>query len=178
MNPGDGLNRRFKEILSDFMSRESESIVGEIPVVARLSLGIERLILFVTDTRVIVAHAGKRGAGAYATSALFGRLSGGVEDVVKSGGESLGKRALHNITPAKVLAADKDNFHLRFEEIISVRLVETPFTREMTVLTTDDKFEFQTHQSVDSIIELLQVHLESKLTVERLPEAIRKNRKH
>jgi len=178
MNPGDGLNRRFKEILSDFMSRESESIVGEIPVVARLSLGIERLILFVTDTRVIVAHAGKRGAGAYATSALFGRLSGGVEDVVKSGGESLGKRALHSITPAKILAADKDNFHLRFEEIISVRLVETPFTREMTVLTTDDKFEFQTPQSVDSIIELLQVHLESKLTVERLPEAVRKNRKH
>jgi len=160
------------------MSRESETIVGEIPVVARLALGVERLILFVTNARVIVAHVGKRGAGAYATSALFGRLSGGVEDVVKSGGESLSKRALHSLTPEKILGADKDNFHLRFDEIVSVRLVETTFAGEMTVLTRDDKFDFQTHHSMDIIVGLLQIPLGSKLTVERLPDEVRHARKH
>jgi len=160
------------------MSRESEIIVGEIPVVARLALGVERLILFVTDARVIVAHVGKRGAGALATSALFGRLSGGVEDVVKSGGESLSKRALHSITPEKILAADRDNFHLGFDEIVSVRLVEKPFAGEMTVLTRDDKFDFQTHHPVNTIVELLQIPLGSKLTVERVPVNARPGRKH
>src|SRR5207244_13494246 len=121
------------------MILESEIIVGEIPVVARLALGVERLILFVTDARVIVAHVGKRGAGALATSALFGRLSGGVEDVVKSGGESLSKRALHSITPEKILAADRDNLHLVLDEMVSVILVEQPFADEMHVRSVADK---------------------------------------
>ncbi len=75
-----------------------------IPVVAQLALGIEELILFVTDARIVVAHVGKRGAGALATSALFGRLSGGFEDFVKSGVESRAKRALPSLTPEKILA--------------------------------------------------------------------------
>jgi len=160
------------------MSRESESVVGEIPVVAHLALGIERLILFVTDARIIVAHVGKRGAGALATSALFGRLSGGFEDVLKSGSESRGKRALQSISPEKILAANKDNFHLGYGEIVSVRLVETPSAGEMTVLTRNDKFDFQTHHPMDNIVGLLQIPLGSKLTVERLPVDARSERKH
>jgi len=158
------------------MSGELENVVGEIRVVARLAFGIEQLILFVTDARIIVAHVGKRGAGAAATSALFGRLSGGFEDIMKSGSESRSKRELQRLTPEKILTANKDNFHLRFEEIVSVRLVETPFLGEMTVLTRDDKFHFQTHHPVDSIVGLLQRPLGSKLTVERLPEGMRKSR--
>ena len=157
------------------MSGESESVVGEIPVVARLTLGVERLTLFITGTRIIVAHLGKRGAGAFATSALFGRLSGGFEAVVKSGRESWGKRGLQTLSPEKILAANKDNFHLRFVEIVSVRLVETRSAREMTVLTQDSKFEFQTDHPFDTIVEMLQTPLGSKLTVEKLPGRIRKN---
>jgi hypothetical protein len=160
------------------MSGESESVVGEIPVVARLALGVERLSLFVTDTRMIVAHLGKRGAGAYATSALFGRLSGGFEDVVKSGRESWSKRGLQTISPEKILAAHKDNFQLRFGEIVSVRLVETRSARQMSVLTRDSKFEFQTDHPIDSIVGLLQIPLGSKLAVERPPEGVYKNREH
>ncbi len=160
------------------MSRESESVVGEIPVVARLALGIERLMLFVTEARIIVAHLGKRGAGAFATSALLGRLSGGFEDVVKSGSEFRGRRALKNTSPEEILAANKDNFQLRFGEIISVRLVETPVASEMTVLTRHDKFEFQTHHPFDSIVGLLQIPLGSKLMVERLAVEARSDRKH
>jgi hypothetical protein len=157
------------------MNGESENIVGEIRVFARLALGIEQLILFVTDSRIIVAHVGKRGAGALATSALFGRMSG-FEDIMKSGTESRGKHVLERLTPDKILAADKDNFHMRFGEIVSVKLVETRFSREMIVLTTDNKFDFQTHQPMDSIVGLLQIPLGSKLTVERLPESVRKDR--
>jgi hypothetical protein len=160
------------------MSSESENVVGEIPVVAHLALGIEQLILFVTDARIIIAHVGKRGAGALATSALFGRLSGGFEDAIKSGSESRGKRVLHGVTPKKILAANKDNFHLGYEEIVSVRLVETPFIGEMTVLTRDNKFDFQTHHAVDSIVGMLQIPLGSKLTVERLPGGLRQNKGH
>ena len=160
------------------MSGESEKVVGEIPVVARLALGIERLILFVTDARIIVAHLGKRGAGALATSALLGRMSGGFEDVVKSGTESRGRRALQTLSPEKILAANKDNFQLRFGEIISVRLVETPLAGEMTVLTRHDKFVFQTDHAFDSIVGLLQTPLGSKLTVERVPGKVRKNQGH
>src|SRR5947208_5652264 len=114
------------------MSRESEIIVGEIPVVARLALGVERLILFVTDARIIVAHVGKRGAGALATSAFFGRMSGGFEDVLKSGNETRGKHALQRLTPERILEANKDNFQIRYDEIVSVRVIETPFNIGMT----------------------------------------------
>lgn len=160
------------------MSGESETLVGEIPVLTHLALGVERLILFVTNSRIIVAHLGKRGAGAYATSALFGRLSGGFEDVVKSGGESWGKRALQKSTPGKILAANKDNFHLRFGEIVSVRVVEAISAREMTVLTRESKFEFQTDYPFDSIVGLLQTPLGSKLIVERPIDHAHKNRAH
>ncbi|OLD78195.1 MAG: hypothetical protein AUF79_12345 [Crenarchaeota archaeon 13_1_20CM_2_51_8] len=160
------------------MSGESENVLGEIRVVARLALGIEQLMLFVTEARILVAHVGKRGAGALATSALFGRLSGGFEDIVKSGGESRSKRALQRLTPERILTANKDNFPLRFGEIVGVRLVERPYSGEMTILTGDNKFEFQTQHPVDSIVGLLQIPLGPKLTVERLPEGVRKNRAH
>src|SRR5437867_6458557 len=134
------------------MSGESESITGEIPVVAQLAIGIERLILFVTETRLIVAHVGKRGAGALATSALFGRLGGGFEDVLKSGGESRTKQALEHLTPERILAANKDNFQMRYAEIVNVRAVEMTFTREVTVLTRDEKFDFRTNLTMDSLV--------------------------
>ena len=158
------------------MSGESERIIGEIPVVAQLALGIEQLILFVTQAGIIVAHVGKRGAGALASSALFGRLSGGFEDVVKSGSESRGKRDLHRLTPERILAVNKDNFLLGYGEIVSLRVVETSFTREMTVLTRDDKFDFRTNLSMDSVVGLLETPLGSKLSVERLPARVRSNR--
>src|SRR5207302_6939331 len=81
------------------MGKESESILAEIPVVATLALGNERLTLFVTGARIIVAHVGKRGTGAMATATLLGRLGGGLENVLKSGGESRRKGALQHSTP-------------------------------------------------------------------------------
>jgi len=150
------------------MSPESESILGEIPVVARLALGIEQLILFVTGSRIIVAHLGKRGAGQLVTSALFGRLSGGFEDVVRSGGESRSKRTLERLTPNKILAANKDNFQVRFDEIVSLRVTDMTHARMMSLVTRDEKFDLRTGNELDSIVGLLQTPLASRLSVEKL----------
>lgn len=158
------------------MSSESERVIGMIPVVARLALGIEQLILFVTDARIIFARVGKRGAGALATSALFGRMSGGFEDLLKSGTESRSKRALPHLTPQKILKANKDNFHLRFDEIVSLRVVEMPSTTDLTLLTTADKFDLRTALPVDEIIGLLQIPLGSKMSVVNLPPGVRSRR--
>ena len=155
------------------MGGESEKISGFIPVVAHLAIGMEQIVLFVTDGRIIVAHLGKRGAGALATSALFGRLSGGLEDAVKSGVESRAKRELPTLTPHKILSANKDNFQLKFEEIVSFRVVETPFRNEITLLTVDDKFDFRTNHPLDDIVEQLGGWLGQKLLVERLPPDLR-----
>ena len=158
------------------MSGQSENVIGHIPVVARLAIGIERLVLFVTEARIIVAHLGKRGAGAYMSSAVFGLMSGGVEDVVKSGKEFRSKRALPNLTPQRILSTNKDNFTLGYGEIVSLRVVETLYSVEMSLLTRDDKFDFKTSLSVDRIIELLRTPLGSRLSVERLPLGIRSRR--
>jgi len=143
-----------------------------------MCLGRSVLLRALPSASILVAHVGKRGAGALATSALFGRLSGGFEDIVKSGGESRSKRALQRLTPERILTANKDNFPLRFGEIVGVRLVERPYSGEMTILTGDNKFEFQTQHPLDSIVGLLQIPLGPKLTVERLPEGVRKHRAH
>lgn len=159
------------------MSGQPENVVGHIPVVARLAIGIEQLILFVTDARIIVAHGGKRGAGALMTSALFGRLSGGVEDMVKSGAEFRGRRDLPNLSPQQILSANKDNFHMGFGEIVSVRVLETPYSVGMILLTEDEKFDLETSLPIDRIVELLGRPLGSKLSVERLPPGVRSYRK-
>ncbi len=155
------------------MSGQSERVIGHIPVVAPLVLGVEQLILFVTEVGIIVAHVGKRGAGALVTSALFGRMSGGFEDLLKSGTESRGKRALPNLTPQKILLANKDNFHIDYSEIVSVRIVETLSNTEMTMLTKNDKFHFRSTLHVDGLVALLAMPLGSKLSVERLPASVR-----
>jgi hypothetical protein len=68
------------------LSGGQETILGEIPVFARLSIGTERLRLLVTGSRLIIAHDGKRGTGALGVTSLFGRLSGVVEDLLVVGG--------------------------------------------------------------------------------------------
>ena len=150
------------------MSGESESIIGEIPAVASLALGNERITLFVTGTRIIVAHLGKRGTGAVATATLLGRLGGGLEDVLKSGRESRGRRAMKHSTPDSILASDKDNFELRNEEIVSFRILETPYSTHMIIVTGYEKFEFRSSFSLDRIVALLSGSLGPKLMVERV----------
>jgi len=152
------------------LSGSDETVRSEIPVVSRLAIGSERLRLFLTDKRILVAHVGKRGTAAVATASLFGRLSSVIEDLFKRGKESMTKRT-DQMRPADILATDKDNFSIGYDEVVSVRLVEAPYLTLITMVTTQDKLEFSTSLSLDNVLEAFEELLTGKLDVDRLRRA-------
>ena len=153
------------------MSNVSEVLVGELRVNTRLMLGSERLRLLFTDTRLIVDHAGKRGAGAVAGTSILGRLSGALEDLFKSGGESARRRGIRNMSPGQVLRSHRDNFAIKYSEVVGVTVAQTLTVHGITILTRDDKFEFTTQARFNDVVELFTKTLSEKLSVRRLSQS-------
>jgi hypothetical protein len=147
----------------------AERILGEIPVVTRLALGSERMSLFITDSRILVAHVGKRGVGAAVSVNLLGRLSGALEDLFKSGKESVGKRRMKSAGVREILEADRDNFSIKFDEIVNVTITQGARLTGLMILTGIDKFEFSTHLPIDTVARLFTSNLAPKLTLSRIP---------
>ncbi len=148
-----------------------ETVLDEIVVSARLSIGLERLRLIFTNERLIVAHVGKRGGGALALTSFVGFLASGLEDLVKSGRESAKKKKMKQATPQEILESDKDNFEISYTEIISVKVILRDVQTLILLLTRKDKLEFHTGASVDRIKSVLDKVLRDKLIVtsERTP---------
>ena len=146
-------------------------LVGELRVNTRLMLGSERLRLLFTDTRLIVDHAGKRGAGAVAGTSILGRLSGALEDLFRSGGESARRRGIRNMSPGQVLRSHRDNFAIKYSEVVGVTVVQTLTVHGITILTRDDKFEFTTQARFNDVVELFTKTLSEKLSVRRLSQS-------
>jgi hypothetical protein len=148
-------------------SREGidEKIVGEIQVVARLAMGSERLRLFFTDRRMILAHVGKRGAGAVSVTNFFGWLSGGVEDLFKRGKESVSQRGVQTLTPAEILALDRDNFDVKYTGVVSGEVVHEEFSTVIRLLTTDEKLEFRTGKRFEDVVSMIKPFLGQKLNI-------------
>ncbi len=142
----------------------AEAILSEIKVVARLRLGSERLKLFLTTDRIIVAHLGKRGTAALATIGLFGRLSGAIEDLFKSGRESMGKRKLASLTPEEILEQDRDNFAIPYDDIVRVEVDEMLSSTALTILTKSEKLEFFTKLGSDDVARSFRELLGTKLS--------------
>ena len=142
-----------------------EKIVGEIQVVARLTMGSERLRLFFTDRRIILAHVGKRGAGAVSVTNFFGWLSGGVEDLFKRGRESVSQRGVQSRTPAQILALDRDNFDVKYTDVVSGEVVQEEFSTVIRLLSTDDKLEFRTGKRFEDVVSMLKPFLGQKLSI-------------
>ena len=153
------------------MSDASELLVGELSVNTRLMLGSERLRLLFTSTRLVVDHAGKRGAGAVAGTSIMGRLSGALEDLFKSGGESARRRGIKKLSPGQVLQSHRDNFAINYVEVVGVTVTQTLTVHGITILTGDDKFEFSTRARFTDIVELFTETLGEKLSVRRLPQS-------
>ncbi len=153
------------------MSDASEVLVGELRVNTRLMLGSERLRLLFTNTRLIVDHAGKRGAGAVAGTSILGRLSGALEDLFKSGGESARRRGIRNMSPDQVLRSHRDNFAIKYSEVVGVTVAQTLTVHGITILTRDDKFEFTTQARFNDVVELFTKTLSEKLSVRRLSQS-------
>ncbi len=137
----------------------------------RLMLGSERLRLLFTNTRLIADHAGKRGAGAVAGTSILGRLSGALEDLFKSGGESARRKGIRNMSPDQVLRSHRDNFAINYSEVVSVNVVQTLTVHGITILTRDDKFEFSTRARFNEMVELFTRTISEKLSVRRLSQS-------
>jgi len=149
------------------MGDSGEAVLARFPATARLSVGLEHLEIFFTSGRIIVAHHGKRGAATMAAT-LLGRLSGAFEDLVKSGKESVKRRKSDPVNPIDILAMDKDNFAIGYDEVISVSLDGTGEPVSITLVTRDGKFLLSTTLALEKLVEILGRDLSDRLTV-RMP---------
>ena len=163
-----GIDRQFGVAV---VSDKEEVVLGRIPVIAQLTLGSQRLNLFFTDTRIIMADVGKRGAGSVTATSFLGKLGDAFEDLLKGGKESVGKRKLETLRPSEILSLDKDNFAIGYDEVISVDLEETEGPTQIIMVTSDGKFQFSTLIPVQRVEGLLKEKLETKITVRRLRES-------
>jgi len=151
----------------DPLKSDPETLMAEIPAYARLALGSERLVIFLTSTRMIVASIGKRGAGALATTSFFGGLSGAFEDIFKVGRESAVRRRLETLIPEKILASDKDNFAISLLEIVKVDVEETVGPVRITILTGSEKIQLSTRLGFEHVAGLFRNVLGSKVVTRR-----------
>lgn len=159
-------------------SREGvdEKIVGEIPVVARLAFGSERLRLFLTDRRMIIAHVGKRGAAAVTVTSFFGWLSGAVEDIFKRSRESVSQRGIETRSPDQIMALDKDNFDVKYTEVVSAEIVLEEFSTKIMLLTGKDKLELRTGFSPEKVASLMKPLIGDRLSIREPRRASRVDR--
>ena len=150
------------------MKGSSEVVLEELRVSTKLRQGSERLRLLFTDRRLVVDHVGKRGAGAVPGTNILGKLSTLFEDLFKSRKESVSRRQVENMEPSQVLRANRDNFAIQYDEIVSAAIEQTPDLNSLEILTRDDKFEFLTRSKVDAVAELFSKTLGDKFTMRRL----------
>jgi hypothetical protein len=151
------------------LADQSESLLGEIPVIMKLSMGMQRLSLFPTNRRIIVAHTGKRGTGAAATASIFGKIGEGLEDLFRGGRESVHRRRATMDTPESILASSKDNFSIGYEEVVSVDVVQGFRSTGIIMVTRDEKLQFTALRDFDKVVALLGPCLGAKLSSTRLP---------
>ena len=144
-----------------------EKILGEIIAFARLAIGLERLRLIFTGERMIVAHVGKRGGSAAPFSSLAGFLAAGLEDLFKGGRESVTKKTKKTDSIEKILRIDKDNFSIRYRDIVRVELDEYEGRMRIMVLSKDDKFQFISGTSAERLREIVGNALGAKLSTRR-----------
>jgi hypothetical protein len=147
----------------------SEPVLGDVPVVAQLAMGSERLRLFFTGSRILVVHVGKRGAAALAGTTFFGWLSGAVEDIFKRGKESVTKTGLEALTPDQILATDRENFDIKYTDVVEAELVEEEFYSVIRLLTVREKLEFRTGKSFEYVASLMGEFLADRMVVHRAP---------
>lgn len=150
------------------LSSSKEKIVGEIPVIARLSIGAEQLRIFLTDFRLIVAHIGKRGTATLATTSLLGRLADAFEELFKGGAETFKRRRAGSPIPEGILGADKDNFFIPYDDVVRVELDPSPSRLNIMILTKDEKLSFVTPMAFDSVFGLLRGRLGERVSATRL----------
>lgn len=148
------------------MSGQSESVTGVIPVNARLGMGFEELQLVVTDKRIIVVHKAKKGAGGMISTLILGGHSGAWDDPDKPKAD-LGDKRFQHVDVEKLLASNKNNFDLSYSEIISAEADEGPNSTTITLVTSEDKFQFYSSVDAKEIDNLLVKYLGSRIVTKK-----------
>jgi len=102
---------------------------------------------------------GKRGIAGVATSSFLGRMSTGFEDLVVSGKE---RSKMQGTNPQRILESDRENFAIRYEEIVSLSLEKGG---RLVMITQKDKFDLISLTTMTPILaQKLQEILGSKIT--------------
>ena len=142
-----------------------EEVVGDLPVAAVLPMGFERLTLFFTDRRIIVSHRAKVGAGSVPATFMFGSLGAALSGLFGKGKSKPVKSKSEYPSPRKILASDKDNFSILFEEVVDVELSKTETTNRIVIHSKDDKYDFTCPSRFDQIRSLLEKWLGPKVRI-------------
>jgi hypothetical protein len=139
--------------------------VGDILVIAQLSMGYQRLRLYFTDRRIIASHLTKVGAGSVAPTFMFGSIGnalGGLLGRKKGGARSTSQYP----GPDSILAGHRSNFSIALDEIVSVNLARGAYKNSITLLSKDDKYEFTSPARFDKIRLLFENALPDRVQVQ------------
>ena len=147
------------------MEDSSEQVVGDLPVAAHLTMGYEKLTLFFTDQRIIVSRRGKVGAGSVPATFMFGSIGSLFSGLFGGRTKKPLKDRARYPPPSRILASDRENFSIIFDEVVRVDLTQTPSTCGILILSRDDKFDFTCRSRFDLIRSLFETAFGSKLTV-------------
>jgi hypothetical protein len=147
------------------LGASSEQVVGDLFVVAPLSLGYEMLRLFFTDRRIIVSRSGKVGAASIPSTFMFGSIGGALSGLFGGRKHGASKRRSEYPTPEKLLSRDRDNFFILFDEVVGVDLTQTPRQNRISISSRNDKFDFTCGSRFEQIQTLFSKSLGGKVRV-------------
>ncbi len=147
------------------MEDGSEQVVGDILVIAQLSMGYQRLRLYFTNRRIIASHLTKVGAGSVAPTFMFGSIGNALGGLL---GRKKGraKSTSQYPGPDRILAAHKSNFFIALDEIVSVNLTRGTYKNSIALLSKNDKYEFTSPARFDKIRLLFENALPDRVQVQ------------
>jgi len=116
--------------------------MGDIQVLAGLKMGSERLRLFFTADQNFGRSYWEERCWLPSDGLLLWLAERCHRGPFQSGKESFTKRESKMSTPKDILASDRDNFSISYEEIIRVDIDLALTAASFTILTRDDKFHF------------------------------------
>jgi len=142
---------------------------SELPVQAQLSAGSERLTLFFTSRRILVAHGVKWGSGSIAASSFLGGLGGLVKGVRRRKKPQV-EPEQEGFKAGRILAADKDNFSIAYREIVSVVVTEPDDPTGLTavlLLTGREKLELSSQLGAGRVAEAFRKGLGERVRIQK-----------
>ncbi len=138
-----------------------ESVLGGFEALARLPHGRERVVLVLTQKRMIMATGAKTGTRTMALSNLLGRMASGAESGGKRG--EIGRLGMMH--PEEILHDNDDNFELGYEKVATM-MVQPRDRWTLSVSLVTDREKFLLEASVTAVFgvrELLASLLGSRL---------------